>query len=633
MDTHTKPLTGENAPKSPGKHDPSLRYARRPRHKTREDRYEYKGHEDAKRIQKIGGHNKRSARRKLGAALVEEFQAPNVDTERLTLKQASGPGFLSKGKSSEPTTRRGIPDLTFSEMTFLNRRRDLDDARFRGLTEQERPKKTTKSSAQDVSGFFAQPPQPAQPAPADTAGQGDLCARGKASNGFGHMSVPPRSPRTHALSETSPDQYGTSARTMPQRKAATSAKTWHPDPYESGLQYLKVEGRPSNTDTPADAATSYISWSPSADYEHVGRQRDDVSEVITSPHDQRVVNTRVQDSPHAAHTVHPRSSVSNISRLEKYRLSSYHSAQQRFPKVFYSLDDLKCMAKDLGRVEHEPTQDVPFLRHLPLYKQPHNKCSTLTPRKKHLARELVPPADGVDMRCATSKLAEDAMSEEQDLPNPTTSRIEGGIHRERYGQSRYPSPRFSHAVRIRGFIPTGPTLWKEPSDIAINLPLQYPGSRAEADGRNKFEQQLYDCDNHNYDLTGGRSAPSHEQPCTVSHDVPVVGAGDLDAFDAELLQSAHENNLDFNSRSPSLELLSAPRQRSRPSTECDDRGTKDSKDRHSQEGPRAATIESFRQSKIFEHEGRLRPKLLRPSEDQSLGLEPFTGFSRPCILY
>jgi len=57
-------------------------------------------------------------RKKTGIALNHDFKAPNVEQERLTLKN-TGLGIFNKGKASEPVTSRGLPDLTFSEMTFL----------------------------------------------------------------------------------------------------------------------------------------------------------------------------------------------------------------------------------------------------------------------------------------------------------------------------------------------------------------------------------------------------------------------------------------------------------------------------------------------------------------------------------
>ncbi len=138
-----------------GIEDPSEKYARRPRHKTREDRYDYK---DVPEQRSNKRQSKSSVKKKPGAVLSEEFQAPNVATERLTLKSA-GPGFLPKGKTSGSTDWKGLPDLTFSEMTFLKRKREDDSARLQQVRDSI-PKKSSKRTAQEISDFFSRPENP-----------------------------------------------------------------------------------------------------------------------------------------------------------------------------------------------------------------------------------------------------------------------------------------------------------------------------------------------------------------------------------------------------------------------------------------------------------------------------------------
>lgn len=140
------------------KPDPSSKYSRKARHKTRPDKHEYKGEEKAKRHQikmSKGCSKHRSSRKKSGVLLNQEFQAPNVDTERLTLNMHV-PGLFNNGKSSAPVMHRDVPDLTFSEMKFLQKKRDLDHARLRSLGEYTNPRKIAKGSAQDISPFFAE---------------------------------------------------------------------------------------------------------------------------------------------------------------------------------------------------------------------------------------------------------------------------------------------------------------------------------------------------------------------------------------------------------------------------------------------------------------------------------------------
>ena len=427
-------------------------------------------------------------------------------------------------------------------------------------------------------------------------------------------------------------------------RAANSAQTWHPDPHEPRMHHFRTEEMPSNTDIPADGATSDTSWSPSIDYQRDRRPHDAIHEVPTSLHDREEVHMGVENSLDAAHTVHPRSSVSNVPRVRKQRSPSYHSpldqvvatarAQQRSPKVYYSLDDLKSMAKGIGDAAHEPTHSEPLTRRSPPYQQPRSRYSIFTQQERHGALELMTPSEEIDARFTTRRFADTAVSEEQNSRESTMLNRDGGILKKHYGESRHPSPRFPHPAEAHRLVPTEPTLWTEPRHILPDSGSLYPESKAEADEQSNFEQ-LCDPEQRPYDLTYGRLAPPIRQPLTTQECVPLVRDGGLDGFDAELLQSIHEPNPDFDPHGRSLEsLLSPPRQRSRPPTRYDGRELdNDHEDCQFQGRPRAATIESMSQLEVIKHEEHRRPQLLRPSKEQSLQLEPFTGFSRPCILY
>lgn len=74
---------------------PSVLYERRPRHKTREDRYELKEEDTAKREKKRKASGNNLTKRKLkkpkrkeksGAALMHDFSAQNVSNDRLTVR-------------------------------------------------------------------------------------------------------------------------------------------------------------------------------------------------------------------------------------------------------------------------------------------------------------------------------------------------------------------------------------------------------------------------------------------------------------------------------------------------------------------------------------------------------------------
>ena len=141
-----------------GEEDPGKKYEKRPRHKTRPDKYELKA--DQKVAEKTSHerlHRKleRKRRKKTAVALNHEFKAPNVPQERLTLMPHTGPGIFNRGKASAPVERRGLPDLTFSEMNFLTKRNGIEDARRHRSKEVRPRKKSDKGSAQEISDFFS----------------------------------------------------------------------------------------------------------------------------------------------------------------------------------------------------------------------------------------------------------------------------------------------------------------------------------------------------------------------------------------------------------------------------------------------------------------------------------------------
>ncbi|KIW56799.1 hypothetical protein PV05_05428 [Exophiala xenobiotica] len=135
--------------------DPSDKYARKPRRKTRPDRYEYK--EDSRRHTARRGSEKVD-HKKSGTMLNDEFRAPNVGTGRLTLKPSLGPGMFANGKSSAPIRGQGLPDLSFSEMTFLKKKtlpqhtKLPDQSQTRNLKD-----RSDKPPNDEISTFFSRP--------------------------------------------------------------------------------------------------------------------------------------------------------------------------------------------------------------------------------------------------------------------------------------------------------------------------------------------------------------------------------------------------------------------------------------------------------------------------------------------
>jgi hypothetical protein len=99
-------------------------YERRPRHKTKAHKYDLKNGLKPPDSGQADTGKKRSSkrrRRKSGLILNNDFKAPNVAQDRLTLKANGGPGMFHNGKASTQVNRRGVPDLVFSEMSFLSK--------------------------------------------------------------------------------------------------------------------------------------------------------------------------------------------------------------------------------------------------------------------------------------------------------------------------------------------------------------------------------------------------------------------------------------------------------------------------------------------------------------------------------
>lgn len=151
--------------------DPIAKYAKRPRNKTKADKYEYKGGVDAKRPAQ---GSKRSKPRRLRGSntLNEEFQATNIDVARVSLKPEKDLGLFSRSKKSVPLVGRDLPDLTFTKMDFLSKhaeaaQRDMailrmqqnDSRHKRGLTDGYlRPQSgSDKPSSRGEYGFPAGP--------------------------------------------------------------------------------------------------------------------------------------------------------------------------------------------------------------------------------------------------------------------------------------------------------------------------------------------------------------------------------------------------------------------------------------------------------------------------------------------
>jgi hypothetical protein len=241
------------------------KYERRPRHKTRPDKYELKV--DARPVEKAPHEgtykkSKRKHHKKTGFAFNHDFKAPNVPQGRLTLKPNTGPGIFHRGKASAPIERRGLPDLTFSEMSFLSKRRDVDDARHPIPKDVRPPKKSTKGSAQEVSDFFSRPEQH------DVALQGPQATDSSQCKLLNKQSIPlnksspARPDMRKPLSMISGNETGARALSRNSLGAAGRTKGWVPNHHVPAVQrYCSVNKESSAHPNQPNSTASYYSWS------------------------------------------------------------------------------------------------------------------------------------------------------------------------------------------------------------------------------------------------------------------------------------------------------------------------------------------------------------------------------------
>ncbi|KAK5113104.1 hypothetical protein LTR62_003683 [Meristemomyces frigidus] len=110
-------------------------YERRPRHKTKADRYELKRKREREHEPRDRPMSKRRRPIRSGdggrtAGVVQAFQLKNGPKKsRLTLKPDTSGGLFRHGRASEQVAPRGVglPDLTFNEMRFLQRPKEHQD--------------------------------------------------------------------------------------------------------------------------------------------------------------------------------------------------------------------------------------------------------------------------------------------------------------------------------------------------------------------------------------------------------------------------------------------------------------------------------------------------------------------------
>ncbi|KAB8299082.1 hypothetical protein EYC80_001203 [Monilinia laxa] len=138
-------------------------FEKRARHKTREDRYDTQKRisrveitkKPIKRRREKRGDRKKAARR-ASEELMNNFASSKIGQDRLTARPPNGPGIFQNGRASSPPRRRGLPDLAFSEMEFLQRsskKSHLHDSIIVSKTRAKEKKKAAREQ-DEIATFF-----------------------------------------------------------------------------------------------------------------------------------------------------------------------------------------------------------------------------------------------------------------------------------------------------------------------------------------------------------------------------------------------------------------------------------------------------------------------------------------------
>ncbi|MCJ1477546.1 hypothetical protein MMC13_006218 [Lambiella insularis] len=156
---HSSDDAGSGELRSSSPAQPVKLYERKLRHKTKEDKYELKHDEIRKhtsRDEKKRKTKRRLRKEKTGSALLHNFAAENVTSERLTLRPSTRLGLFTKGRASSPIRRGGLPDLSFSEVNFLSKSKETSAVKQHEI--EKRRQRTEHKMANDddeISRFFA----------------------------------------------------------------------------------------------------------------------------------------------------------------------------------------------------------------------------------------------------------------------------------------------------------------------------------------------------------------------------------------------------------------------------------------------------------------------------------------------
>jgi hypothetical protein len=344
------------------------RYERKSRHKTKADKYDLKPTSRSRAKEDADTRKTRSTkrpRRKSGLTLNNEFKASNATEGRLTLKGNGGPGMFQNGKASSSLQKRGLPDLSFSEMKFLSKRQDhqTDSKEGKPIS---KSKKKEKGLVERISGYFE---HLAEPKPDVQATMDATLSEPGPANVSAEYPTPfisNNQPVTD-LQRVVPNHGLRRSATRNDREMHVSKKRWISETQQPEVQQCKPSSTPASNHQKVDSTASAYSWSITP-----SRKGRSPREALTASIDSttRHAHAPVKSfkdqrghadsrNPHlASHDQLPseatnESSLSQLS-LDQYTqsmlLSSGHDLWTHFPaqsrnSELYTLSDLKHLAR------------------------------------------------------------------------------------------------------------------------------------------------------------------------------------------------------------------------------------------------------------------------------------------------
>lgn len=587
--------------------DPGEKYARRQRSKTKNDRYELKETKSKRptRTSKI------NSRQRSSAVLKEVFHAPNVHTERLTLKPNLGPGIFGKGKASVPVEWEGLPGLTFSEMNFLSRKGKHSDRRFTMHHDSNLLKRAKETPSEDISRFFTRPrDDAASPKPKKLQTYRlatTLAPTCDTRDNFGHTQTTERYARNDGPFEESYIRSRASYRTPSSNAISWSDSLPHHNHCPEGEQ-------PRRSSIPPD--TSIVPW---------------VQDCGSRGGEPRTT------------TIHPMSSASNrlFKQHTDHVLMSDIKKWSQQNTQYLSLEDLKRLAKRAG--EHE---------------------SALGRDEVHVSEDRVQPLEAfleaADHSSQSHKSTKKVVNLRIQLPENSTSRRVraqgrgGAEHNEAMGLRRrsddpsipqsapfHPSLQDSVGCHFEDRLSENATVQLVPTDAQISAQSLLVSSDQTAPKVNSICQLLHTPEHAEFAQRG------HFMICQDNATSPFAPENDtdsLDQFDIQLLGIDHSGSVD-----------SARMMNGNESADQEPNTVKDFRSIHGlSANPKASdtanTDDTLGGPKVYNHHLEkhfvmhgLSPRPIPHPLGNTLGLishrleepaeEVFTGFSRPHILY